>query len=88
MTQHQRPLNAQGLAALSIVVAVVAVLAQSSPIYILYSLGIATIYLSGISMLVCALTALLTRQKSYWIKVQGLALASVIAAAVAIVAQS
>ena len=56
--------------------------------HMLYSLAIASIYLSGISMLVCVLTALLTRQNSYWIKAKGLALVSVVAAAIAIVAQS
>jgi len=80
--------KAQGLAAASIVAAVVAIVAQSSPMHMLYSLAIATIYLSGVSMLVCVLTALLTRQNSYWIKAKGLALVSVVAAAIAIVAQS
>jgi hypothetical protein len=56
--------------------------------HMLYSLAIASIYLSGFSMLVCVLTALLTRQNSYWIKAKGLALVSVVAAAIAIVAQS
>ena len=56
--------------------------------HLLYSLAIATIYLSGFAMLVCVLTALLTRQNSHWVKARGLALASVVAAAVAILAQS
>jgi hypothetical protein len=54
----------------------------------MYTLPIATIYLTGISMLVCVLAALVTRRQDYWVKARGLAAITVFAGVIAVLAES